>query len=235
MILEAIRNGQLGNGAGGNAPAQAAAAEAEAAALPEFKADPAAHVLSRLDRTDQVITGLAQLLVGQQQATQQNQMAESAWGRARALEEQFKQSTPDHDAAMAHLKSTRHNILTAMGMTDAAARERHMAEELQNIALVAAQANRNPAELLYAMAGALGYKKAAPAAAGASGAAAAAGGTSPGARLAAAAAGQRQAGALGTVPGAGPVPLTANRLIEMSDADFARAIATPEGRALLGA
>lgn len=223
LILEALRTGTLGG-------AQAAPqAQTAAPALPDYKADPQAHVLGRLERTDQAVTTLAQLLMGQQQETQQKGAAEGAWGRARMLEDQFRAQTPDHDAAMAHLKRTRHEILAAMGVSDAMQRERQIAFELQHIAQVAAHENQNPAEMLYTMAQATGYQRAGstPSHAAPSGDAAA--------RIAAAAAGQRQAGALGTVRGTGPVPLTAARLIEMSDAEFARAIATPEGRALLGA
>jgi hypothetical protein len=54
-------------------------------------------------------------------------------------------------------------------------------------------------------------------------------------RLRTVASGQRQGASLGALRGSGPHPLTAQRLLEMSDAEFARAIATPEGRALLGA
>lgn len=222
LILEALRTGTLGGG-------RPAADEAGARALPDFGKDPAAHVLGRLERTDQVVGTLAQLLAGQQQASQQKSDAEVAWSRARMLEDQFRAQTPDHDSAMDHLRRTRHEILGAMGVGDAVQRERQIAQEMQHIAQVAARENRNPAEMLYAMARAVGYRKVGGAGSGGppNGDAAA--------RFASAAAGQRQAGALGTVRGTGPTPLTAARLIEMSDAEFARAIATPEGRALLGA
>jgi len=53
--------------------------------------------------------------------------------------------------------------------------------------------------------------------------------------LAQVAAGQQQARGLSGARGSGPAPMTAQRLLEMSDAEFTKSLETEEGRALMGA
>ncbi len=111
--------------------------------------------------------------------------------------------------------------LVAIGHRDPAERQRIVGHEARMIAENAMRMGLNPAVAAYELAKSMGYRKPAAAAA-------------PAARIANATAGQRQAGALASMRGSGPAPLNVNRLLELSDAEFARAIGTPEGRALLG-
>jgi hypothetical protein len=219
QIVEALRMVQTA----GAAPSPAAPAET----APTFDKDPSGHLLARFNELRQEVGALTQ----QRAADQHTAAINTAWQRARQLEQEFARQTPDHDAAVQHLRQVRHQQLAALGFTDPAVREHRLMTEAQQIALIAMSNNRNPAEALYEMAKLAGYRATEPTAAA----------TRPvepaapaAARLATAASGQRQAGALGTVRGSGPQPMNLQRLLELSDSEFTRAIATPEGRALLG-
>ena len=108
------------------------------------------------------------------------------------------------------------------GVTDPVVRNAALMADARQIYLASTAAGIDPAAATYSLAKTVGYRSGTPAAA-------------PAARIASAAEGQhRNGGGLSSVRGSGPAPLTVQRLIEMSEAEFARAIATPEGRALLG-
>ncbi len=197
--------------------------EPERAAIPSFEENRDGHVLGTLARLRQAVFLLAQQRVAERAASAHAAQVDAAWNRARVLEGPFRQAHPDHDAALAHLRQARQRQLEALGMTDPVARDRQLAGELQQIVLRAAQLDLNPAQMLYDTARAVGY------------AANPAGVPTPGlpaARPEATADDRRRAG--GAARRTGRAPLTAERLLEMSDAEFARAIASPEGRALLG-
>jgi hypothetical protein len=190
---------------------------------PSYEQDREGHLRRTLDiqnaalhkllseQAERHATGTAQVEVNQ------------LYNRAAAGELEFARANPDYGDAMAFLAGTNDRFLTAQGYAPP-----HRAILLQQQKLAVARKalaeDRNPAEVLYEMAQAIGWRKpsAAPPAASAE-------------RLSAVERGQRQGATLSQVRGAGPQPLTAQRLLEMSDSEFARVIATPEGRALLGA
>jgi len=145
--------------------------------------------------------------------------------RAQALENQYKADHSDYDDALQYLKSARGAELTALGQNDA-----QVAQQLQqegfSLAVHAIQTDQNPADLIYRLAKVRGYAR---------GEESADAKPSPGSqKLQNLAAGQRQSRSLSNARGGGPVPMTAQRLLEMSESEFAKMMDTPEGLALLG-
>jgi hypothetical protein len=214
-------------------PAQpATAATVELLPVPDIEKDAPGHLLARLQNNETIqrilMPVLGQLVQGAMANQQQGQAAELT-RRAVASEQAFTAETPDYPEASRFVMEQRHRQLAAIGHSDPAERQRIIGNEAHHLAARALQSGGNPAAAIYQLAKAMGFQKSGSAQATAPGAA------TPATRLANAAAGQRQAGALGSLRGSGPTPLTAQRLLELSDSEFARAIATPEGRALLGA
>lgn len=143
--------------------AQEELATAEAAKIPDFAEDPEGHVkgavkplaekLDKLEKADQ--ERQAQLAQTQQLQTLLNQVG--------AKETEFKATTPDYDAALAHVRESRRAELSALYPT--ATQEQITAqitrEEIQTAAVVM-QAGANPAATVYKLAELRGYRKAAP-------------------------------------------------------------------------
>ena len=197
--------------------------------IPPYERDPNAHILARLAHQNHAQQGTQQLL--EQIATRLNQRhaveqdaAQAQIENARFIEAErrFASTTPDYPDAVRFLQGVRHAQLEAIGMRDQTMRDATLLTDARQIYQAATTTGVDPAAATYAIAKTMGYQPGAKP----SGAAA---------RIASTASGQRQNGAgLSGVRGSGPAPLTVQRLLEMSEADFARAIGTPEGRALLG-
>lgn len=122
-----------------------------------------------------------------------------------AQENEFKGKSPDYDAAMQHLRTTRATELQALGMNPQQIVQA-MEADIAQIAMMARQEGVNPAERLYNIAKIRGFTGATPA---------------PAVTEQADTINRGQQ--LGTrVPsnGASPQNMTAARLLEMSEADF---------------
>lgn len=93
-----------------------------------------------------------------QQAEQAQAMQREFLGRYQSAAAEFQAKAPDFMEAYAHLRRDRADELAAMGFTDPGMRERIMDQEELGVAMQAFQAGRNPAEVMYALAGRRGYK-----------------------------------------------------------------------------
>lgn len=147
-----------------------------------------------------------------------------------------KAAMPDYDAAAQHLAAGRAQELMMLGH-DAQAVQQMLADEVLEITRSAIASNRSPAELAYALARSRGYVPAAPAL-GQNGRPilSVRGAPSPAssAMLDAIARGQRQGRSIGAMPGGGGnAQMTMADLAGLSDGEFQRIYATPEGRALI--
>lgn len=213
-------------------------AKPEEPAIPALEQDPVGHITAQqaaLRR--QIDQNAAQQRYAEQvlaQNLQAQQIQQAVIQRARSLEGQFRAETPDYDAAIDSLKAARGKELAALGQDPMQAAQA-IEQEAYTLAVHAIQNNRNPAELLYSLAKARGWQG------NASGQAAPAvqEGASPNPaaaqqKLQTIAAGQRQGRSLSDARGGAAPPLTAQRLLEMSDKDFDKMMQTPEGRALMG-
>jgi hypothetical protein len=205
----------------------------QAPALPTLEENPAAHIVGLLQQQGQRQDELTRWALQQEQARQTQANVAAIQERAVAMEREFIAQTPDYAQAVDHLANQRRLELAEAGYTDAAEREVILRNEALQLAQRALQSGRNPAEMLYGVAKVRGWKATEAATAQAEQPATAA--TNGQQRIDTVRAGQQQARSLGATRGAGPTPLTAQRLIEMSDADFLKMMDTPEGRDLMGA
>lgn len=198
--------------------------------VPDERADPVGHIIAKLqvqERELQVLRGGSQQ---QREAQQQAMVINAIQTQARALEGEFKQATPDYDAAIEFLVQKDSEELKALGYADPAQRDAIIRQKGLQIAADAIQNRANPAERLYAIAKLRGFAGSPaaedieqPATNGAA------------QKIATIANGQRQSRTLSGARGAAPQAMTASRLLEMSDADFSRALENPENMGLLGA
>jgi hypothetical protein len=214
-------------------------------AIPDLATDPVGHIVSTqraLSQRLEKFSGATQ--EQQEQIARHLQMQQAVQGltqRAQALEQQFTVEHPDYGDAVRHLMSVRHKELETVGFRDPAERASILQQEGLGLAARSLQFGGNPAEAIYELAKLRGYASRAaeppnspaqPAVPGAASvpppAAAAA------ERLANIAAGQQHARSIGNASGTGPAPLTAQRLLEMPEAEFAKMLEKPEAMALLG-
>ena len=208
-------------------PVTASAAEA----IPDSATDPAGHILAVMKRQETQIAQLSQALQQRGQVDQGAAVIANVQQQAVAAEQDFiAAGTADYPQAAQYLRQFRAKQLSELGYSPVEQAQMINAEAL-GVAARAIGQNKNPAAVIYALAQHSGYK--APSANG-DGAADATAQPTAGERLARVAAGQQQGRGLGGARGAGPAPLTAQRLAEMSDSDFEKAMNTEEGRALFG-
>lgn len=145
---------------------------------------------------------------------------------------------PDYDAAAQHLAAGRAQELTMLGY-DAQEIQQMLASEVLEITRSAIATNRSPAELAYALARSRGFIPrggGSPSGQGRRAILSPVGTPSPHttAMLDAIARGQRHGRSIGAVPGGGGgAQVTMADLAGLSDAEFQRIYATPEGRAMI--
>lgn len=147
----------------------------------------------------------------------QSQAIQAVLAHASRLETEFEKENPDFQAASAHLRDSRAQELSALGVDQYRVRQILGLEKLQ-LAQAALQQGRNPAEVIYALAKMRGY---APARAGGK---ATAGAEGEAAKLARIARGQEAGASLGAASGAAPGKTGIEALLAMSDAEFATAL-----------
>ena len=201
--------------------------------LPDPRVDPVGYILGALEQQGKTLQALTQN--GQQTEQQRRDTAiiTEITQRAQLAEKEFSATTPDYNNAITKLVEFRHKELTQLGWRDPVQREQQIRREGLEIAAGALGDNRNPAQVLYELALMRGYQK--PAADPGADPAVPATAAQNTAHLATVAAGQRQAGgSLSGARGAGPIPLTAEALMRMSESEFDAAMKTREGRELMG-
>ncbi len=214
--------------------------------VPELKDDPVGHIIGLVKAVEDRQQQQSQTITEAQQQQQQAMAIAQLQAHAVAMEHEFRQSTPDYDQAIGHMRQAREQQLAFAGH-DPMQRQQIILQEALGIAARGLQMGRNPAQMAYEMAAAFGYQKPAPkqeqqqtnSAQQGNGTQQGNGAQqqpqlTPQERLAQVNAGQQQSRSVGNLRGAGPVPLTAQRLLELSDSEFEKMMATEEGRALLG-
>lgn len=213
---------------------QQAAPEPE---LPPIEKDPAGHIIALLQQQQRVIDALQQQNQQRSQSdqqtvaqTQQMQQLQAIANRSVWMERQFIEANPDYNEATAHLMKVRDQELQDVGYQDPAERQAILQQESQQIGIRAAAMNANPAEWVYNIAKTRGYQKATPA----QEVIPPTNGADNVTRLQTAQRGKEQSVSLSQVRATGTVPMTAARLLELPDAEFAEAIKTPAGRAMMG-
>lgn len=187
--------------------------------IPDFNEDPAGWIAATMKQTgktlDEIQKDLAAGKAEKAQQTEQQKQQEAVndiISRAVTAERKFLATTPDYDDAGKFLQESRVAQLTAIGYSEEEIGA-IIHQEKFAIAQKALTDNKNPAEAVYKVAQALGYKK--KAAEGTDDAVTAA------AKLEATRRGQETSQSLSNARGKGPSPMTAARLMEMSEAQFA--------------
>lgn len=209
---------------GQQAPAQPAGQQPE---IPAFEADPVSHIVGTLKQQGANQQQIMQALQAHAAQAQQQQLVTQLQNWAVGQETEFAAENPDYSSATDWFKANRRAELRAIGMP-ADQVEQQLHRDRLEIAAMANQRSMSFPRVVMDMARARGYtpkpaEAAAPAAPDAA------------EKIAAVAAGQQQSRSLGNARGTAPAPMTAARLLEMSDNDFEKALKDPNNRALLGA
>jgi hypothetical protein len=185
--------------------------------IPDAQSDPVGHLISKVQLLER---HAIQQEAGRQQQAQFQQHAQAIGGliqHAQQKEREFESEHPDYAAAVARLTEVRHKELQMAGMTDYA-RHAHIQREGLELAAGALQQNRNPSEVIYELAQLRGHVP-----------------QSTRERFGRIQQGMQMSKSLGNARGSSPAPLSANRLLSMSDDEFAAALQTRERMQLLGA
>lgn len=212
------------------APKAPAAEAPKPVVVPEFEADPLGHVKGSIDVLSQAVQTLLSREIAQDGQTTQADKGRQLQTWAAQQEREFVATHPgatdaekwaEHNAAVAHMAKALERHFARLG---------HPAEQLPalinaetwRMAARCQEVGKNPAQAAYELAQEFGYVPGARP-------------TAEGARPTAAAAlevvrqGQERAGGgLSTVRGRGPDTMTAQKALEMTDADFARVMMDPD-------
>jgi hypothetical protein len=186
--------------------------------IPSASSDPVGHLLKRVELQEQ---REALRMQQEAQAAQQQAVAQRLGGlisEAQRQEREFEAKQSDYADAVKHLTAGRARELEIAGYGPAE-RAQIIQQEGLGAAARALQLGRNPAEFLYQTAIERGYRP---------------GRGTTEQYLRRLEAGHKQARSLSNVGGRSKAPLNAEVLANMSDRDFAEAISTPAGMALLG-
>lgn len=207
-----------------NQPA-AAPAEDSPAAPPPLDQDPVGHIVGQQQLQGRALEQVARLLQAQEQRDRRATEITSLQQRAMAMEREYRAETPDYDDAVAYLLASQDRELRIAGFTDPAQRQKVLGEQALGTVARALQRGENPAKMVHELAKARGYTAKPPPAAT---------DIAPAGKISQIAAGQQQARSVGAARGSGGGALTAQRLVEMSDAEFLKMMDTPEGRDQMG-
>jgi hypothetical protein len=194
--------------------------------VPDYAADPVGHLRAQNEILARQMQQMAQHLAGQsqqqQQMTQQQVIQQQIQHRLAADEAAFRQQAPDYDAAAAFLQQSRAAEYRALGMLNPMEIQQALNQDVMAMVNIAQRNGTSVAEAAYNLAKARGYKAAQAPAAGAQGATQQ---QDAAAKLAAIAQGQQQAASLSGAGGGAIPPMSIEKLLAMSDADFAKATA----------
>lgn len=130
--------------------------------VPDADSDPVARLKYLDEKFAKLETETAEQARQRQQAEQAQAAQREFLGRYQAAAAEFQASKPDFMEAYNHLRTDRAAELQAMGFAGQQVQHILMQEEM-GIAAQAFQQGRNPAEVMYALAGRRGYKAAAEA------------------------------------------------------------------------
>lgn len=124
--------------------------------IPAFVDDPEGHVKALTQQFNQLLEEQRtqiQQLSGHSQATQAQQQLAVEVG---AAETAFRATEPSYDAALQHFNAVKIAEYMAFGYSESQARQQ-LARDYQGVAIGAKQNNRNPAEVMFGIAKALGF------------------------------------------------------------------------------
>jgi hypothetical protein len=212
--------------------AQATAPAAEEAPPPDFNTDPAGFIQHGFKQLQQALGQINERVqkveTGATQLTQQQRDAQAVgelqnWGMAQEAE--YARETPDYAAATQFLAQAREKLIRTMGVSDPMEIRASIAQDVQGLARLSRERGLQFGKVLYDLAVAHGYQKAAPAASDEPAAAGRPNGGTPAPSAENAAErllrGQDMATTLGSTGGAPRGELTADALGRMSDEEFA--------------
>lgn len=186
--------------------------ETPAPQVPEWNQDPLGHTKQRLETQEERLARLEQEDHDRRQMTEQQHQYVQFRGHVAQHTHQFMAKTPDYPQAYQHLMEMQGKALEVAGF--APEQIRQTLDQFETaIAQKALADGVNPAERAYAMAKQMGYKGAAPAAAGPSAAEQ---------KLQRIAEGQRTSASLSDAAGSAKPQLDAKTLADMPDEEFAK-------------
>lgn len=188
---------------------------------PAFEENPAEHLKSRLDMTEQQLKAWNERAAQEQAAQKQAQDAQALHAFVEQHEQGFRAQAKDYDAAVQHLQQARAQEFITLGYSPSEAQMMVYRDALA-IAWEARARERNPAEVFYALAKQRGYAPA-PAAPAPS--------ATQKAALETVAAGIAKTQSLGP-SGGGDADLTLAKLAEMDDSEFDKATSGENWRKL---
>lgn len=138
---------------------------AEEMPAPDFSTDPAGFIqhgfrtlhqaiAQQNERINRVETGTGNLTAHQQQQAAQLDLIN--WGARQ--EQEFAREHPDYGEAIAHLRQARERLVRLMGTENQQEIERDVADQVQNLALLARQRGMQFGQVLYEIAQEHGYR-----------------------------------------------------------------------------
>jgi antitoxin (DNA-binding transcriptional repressor) of toxin-antitoxin stability system len=196
--------------------------EAQSPTVAEQPIDPEQDPIGALKQSYAKIAALEAKLTESTKTVEERESARAMVSAYQNDAARFVQEKPEFKDAYVHLMTGRHRELEAMGMTDAAERNRFIANEERQLVASAFQSRRSPAQMLYSLAVARGFSHTpAPAQ------------PNHAAKIEAIAKGQRAAGvSLSAAGGSAGEGLTAAALADMSEEEFS-AVAAKLGKSKL--
>jgi len=201
--------------------AQKLAASAPAAEAKREMPDPEKDAVGAIRMTAEEVKVLSDFKRRVEAQAVQSQAMQAVFAHAARLENEFEARTPDFKAASAFLRDARAQELSTLGV-DAYHVQQVLGLEKLQLAQLALQHGRNPAEVIYALAKSRGYSP--NAGAPKAPASAKTDGDGEAAKLARIARGQEAGTSLGAASGAAPGKTGIEALLAMSDAEFSTAL-----------
>ena len=128
------------------------------APAPDLEDDPFGKLEHNQEKLSTDVSDIKATLEKQEKQSSEAVKAQQFNQRVATMETQFRNDTPDYDTAVQHLSQTWLNQFQALGMNSEDAMGRLNADA-QTLMQNAITAGKNPAEVAYEMAQALGYKK----------------------------------------------------------------------------
>lgn len=217
-------------------PTQTDAAQPQQQAFPDPENDPLGYILASVKTLDERTKQFEASQKQQAEQGQQYNALSQLQNEAMTREQEFRAETPDYDAASQYLQQARVKELAALGYSGTEAREA-MKQEAIGIAQRMIQQGKNPAQAIYEMAKLRGYQPAPDPTATPEPTPEQTAVEQATGKLTTVQKGQRQTATLSQTRGSAPSPMTAQRLMEMSPAEFEsfRAKSPNEFRNLMGA
>lgn len=192
--------------------------------IPDYATDPVGHLRAQNELLARQLQQVTAHVAGQTQQQQQMTQAQAAQLQFQhhlaADEAAFRQQAPDYDAAAVFLQQSRAAEYRALGMTNPMEIQQALNQDVMAMFGIAQRNGTSVAEAAYNLAKARGYKAAQAPGAGGQGQAQQ---QDNAARLATIAQGQQQAASLSGAGGGAVAPLSIEKLLSMSDTEFAKA------------